>query len=345
MTSNANQRSVRSILRSSNTPEKLNILTFCAHERYEQNLCKTGHEFYSLAVGKTWDEDYGKIPDNYHPITHIPDYLDFDLILAHTDCERLVAVYQFLSGGNNNQSNRTHIPILRHNHVLPDVRFDIERQKASIINPVVDFYSFISNYSRDQWGFNEQNSIVIEHGIDTDFWCQGAENESREQYCLSVVNELPSRDWCCGYNLWKEISGSVPCSVVGKATGENAGFSQPAHCIEHLRDIYQTAAVFLNTSIHSPVPTSLLEAMACGCPVVSTATCMIPEIIENGVNGIIANDVSDLKFWCRELLDKPDLARKIGENGKKTIQEKYSLERFIQAWNRAFKLAIGSYRG
>ncbi len=46
MTSRANQRSVRSILRSANTPKKLNILTCATHERYEQNLYKTGHNFY-----------------------------------------------------------------------------------------------------------------------------------------------------------------------------------------------------------------------------------------------------------------------------------------------------------
>ena len=50
MTSRANQRSVRSILRSAHKPKKLNILTFATHERYEHNLCKTGHNFYSLKV-------------------------------------------------------------------------------------------------------------------------------------------------------------------------------------------------------------------------------------------------------------------------------------------------------
>ena len=89
MTAIATQRSVRNLIRTTNRPKKLNILTSCAHERYEQNLCKTGHNFYSLAIGKTWDTDYGEVPENYHIISSIPDYLDFDLILSHTDCERL----------------------------------------------------------------------------------------------------------------------------------------------------------------------------------------------------------------------------------------------------------------
>jgi glycosyltransferase involved in cell wall biosynthesis len=131
---------------------------------------------------------------------------------------------------------------------------------------------------------------------------------------------------------------------VGKCTGEHVGFSQPAQCKEHLRDIYQTAAVFLNTSLHSPVPTVMLEAMACGCPVVTTGTCMIPEIIEHGVNGIIANNTSDMKFWCRELLSKPELARKIGEAARQTIISNFGLERFINNWNQLFYHIIGEWK-
>ena len=339
MTSRANQRSVKSILRSANRPKKLNILTFATHERYEQNLCKTGHNFYSFAAGKTWDTDYGEIPENYHVIKTIPDYIDFDLILAHTDCERLAGVHQYLSGTDDRSGNRTHIPILRHNHVLPDVRFDVEQQKRAAINPTVNWYSFISNYSRDQWGFNENNSIVIEHGIDTDFWTDS--DEIRDNACLSVVNDWPNRDWCCGFNLWKQTSSGLPVKVFGKSPG----FSEPAQSTEHLREIYQKSKIFYNTSLHSPVPTVLLEAMACGCAIVSTANCMIPEVIQHGVNGLISNDPRELRSYLEMLLNNDIVAKKLGKNARKTIEQKYSLERFLNSWNRAFELATNLYRG
>ena len=88
----------------------------------------------------------------------------------------------------------------------------------------------------------------------------------------------------------------------------------------------------------------MMEAMACGTPVVTTGTCMIPEIIEHGVNGIIANDASDMKFWCRELLQKPDLARKIGEAGRKTIEKRYNLNKFIEKWNSLLYKVIGDFK-
>jgi len=353
MTSVANQKSVASILRSAHRPKKLNILTFCAHERYEQNLCKTGHNFYSLAVGKTWDKDYGKIPNNYHIIESIPDYIDFDLILAHTDCDRLRIIHSYLSGVDTISSNKTHIPILRHNHVLPDVRFDLEQQRKNAINPMVNYYSFISEYSMNQWGFNKQNSIVIEHGVDADFWNPG--EEQRDNVCLSVVNDWPNRDWCCGWNLWKQTVGldggsgtaSDPwrCEIPIRVFGKSPGLSIPAESTEHLRQIYQKSRIFYNTSLHSPVPSVLLEAMACGCAIVSTATCMIPEIIQNGVNGLISNDPKELKSYLNMLLQNEPIAQKLGQNARKTIETKFSLERFTAAWNNVFNKILESYRG
>ena len=66
MTANATQRSIKSFMKKIDRSEKLNILTLATHERYEENLCKTGHNFYSLKYGKEWDTTYSQVPQNYH---------------------------------------------------------------------------------------------------------------------------------------------------------------------------------------------------------------------------------------------------------------------------------------
>ena len=64
---------------------------------------------------------------------------------------------------------------------------------------------------------------------------------------------------------------------------------------------------------------SLLEAMSCGCAVVSTETCMIPEVIENGVNGFMTNDEKQMERYLVDLLNDKNLAKEIGDNARKTI--------------------------
>jgi hypothetical protein len=340
MTASANKRAVRAIMRRCDSKRRLNILTFATHERYEENLCKTGHQFYSLSLGKTWDTDYALVPSNYNIIDTIPDYIDFDLILTHTSCDRMLNAHKYLTGLDINEGNRTAIPILRHTHVLPDVRFDVSSQITAFQQYPSDKDSFISTYNMEAWGKTKDESAnVIEHGIDIDFW-KLDDSIKRDNACLSVVNDWPNRDWCCGFNLWKHTVQGLPIKVFGKSPG----LSEPADSTQHLREIYQSSRIFYNTSLHSPVPTVLLEAMACGCAIVSTANCMIPEIIENGKNGLISNDPQELRGFLELLIKDKDLAEELGNNARKTIVEKYSLERFTNNWNNLLYSTVNEYR-
>ena len=337
MTSRATPEAIRAIMRRQHvldSREKLNILTFCTHERYEQQLCKTGHNFYAISHGKKWDKDYGEVPENYSEIDSVPpSHVDIDLVLCHTPCERL-AISQRIKQDLN-------VPVILHTHVLPDIRTDtsLQIQRFQEASSWVDQRSFISEFNRDAWGCNESNAEYIEHGIDCDFWMEPEEVE-RDNVCLSVVNDWPNRDWCCGWELWKETTQELPVRVFGKSPG----LSEPASSIEHLREIYHSSRIFYNTSLHSPVPTVLMEAMACGCAIVSTETCMIPEIIEHGKNGLMSNDPKTLRSMLKTLLEDPDMAHSLGQNAQKTIREKYNITQFTENWNNLFYSTIEKYK-
>ena len=81
--------------------------------------------------------------------------------------------------------------------------------------------------------------------------------------------------------------------------------------------------------------------MACGCAVVSTATCMIPEIIKNGHNGFISNDETEIRKYIDTLLNNEELRKTIGKNARETILSKFSEEKFIDKWNTIFNNAYG----
>ena len=334
-----------SIIRgATRTPvEKLNILTFPTHERYETMLCKTGHNFYAYrAEGiKDWNETYAKLPDNYILLdpalgeAQIPDYVDFDLILSQNKFGQFQIAKEL--------ATKFHLPLVSLEHTLPmpawgeSMLYQLREMRGHV-------NVFISDYSINAWGWErrdlEDDTQVITHGIDTELFCPLEGDRSDE--ILSVVNDWVNRDWCCGFSLWQDVIKGLPHKVVG----DTPGLSKPAASIEELVATYQNSRIFLNTSTISPVPTALMEAMSCGCAVVTTATCMIPEIIENGVNGFISNDPEELKQYLVDLLNDEDLAKEIGSNARKTITEKHSTSKFVDSWNRTLEMSSQFiYRG
>jgi hypothetical protein len=313
--------------------DKYNILTFDTHERYQTQLCKTGHNFYSFRYEncKEWDTKYAPIPENYYilPKGLLVHGMYFDFILSQSKFGQFQA---------SQQINRTlNVPIISLEHTLPLPDWS-NGQLEYFKSMIGDFNVFISAYSISQWNMNCASSI-IHHSVDTNLFSprEKPQEDCEHDYVLSVVNDFKNRDHCCNYSGWERVTAGLKVKLVGN----NPGLSLPAASPEVLADEYRSAGVFLNTSTVSPVPTSLLEAMACGCAVVSTATCMIPEIIKNGVNGFCSNDEEELREYLGLLLYDKDLAKRVGENARATILKNFSEQEFINKWNSIFDAAYG----
>tara|TARA_Y100000356_G_scaffold134854_1_gene145370 strand:- start:5128 stop:6141 length:1014 start_codon:yes stop_codon:yes gene_type:complete len=331
-----------SILRAStrNPDEKLNILTFPTHERYETGLAKSGHSFYAYrAEGiKDWNETYAPLPENYTLLNpnmgnaQLPTHIDFDLVLSQNKFGQFQKAQEL--------ATLLHLPLISLEHTLPVPEWNEDIMNA-VQNMRGDINVFISAFSIDEWGWQDkQDTAVITHGIDTDLFC--TTDKDRNQEILSVVNDWINRDWCCGFNIWQRVIDGLPYKVVG----DTPGLSEPAASTEELVATYQNSRIFLNTSTISPVPTALMEAMSCGCAVVSTDTCMIPEVIEHGVNGFITNDENQMKQHLVDLLNNEDMCKEIGENARKTIVKNYSMDTFISNWDKAFRIAANiPFRG
>jgi glycosyltransferase involved in cell wall biosynthesis len=316
--------------------EPLNILTFPTHEAYESGLAKTGHNFYAVrAQGiKDWNRAYRPLPPNYVLLNpsrgdkQLPPDVDFDLVLSQNKFGQYQLAHQL--------SRRLHLPLVSLEHTLPVPAWSpAQRQALKEMRGHLNL--FISEYSIGQWGWDaaDPSVRVIKHGIETDTFSPNDMLCDRKPHLLSVVNDWVNRDWCCGFNLWREATKDLPVHVVGATPG----LSEPAKSVADLVMKYRSSLVFLNTSLISPVPTALLEAMACGCAVVSTAGCMIPEVIEHGVNGFMSNDPKELASYCQLLLKNPDLAKAMGAAARETIIERFSLGRFVKDWDAILREA------
>lgn len=322
-----NNQIISILNKSFGAKEKYNILTFDTHERYQTQLCKTGHNFYSFRYEncKEWNTDYSEVPENHYilPKNSIISAIDFDFILSQSKFGQFQASHQI------NRSLR--VPIVSLEHTLPIENWP-EQQLNGFRQMTGDINVFISEYSAGKWDMSCE-SKVVHHSVDSELFKPS--DKERKNHVLSVANDFIKRDYCLNYQGWKRVTEDLPVRIVG----DTPGLSEPTKNVSELVDEYQTSAVFFNSSTISPVPTSLLEAMSCGCPVVSTATCMIPEIIENGVNGFISNDEEELKSYIKDLLANEELRKSIGEAGRQTILTRFSEEKFINNWNEIFDLA------
>jgi glycosyltransferase involved in cell wall biosynthesis len=82
---------------------------------------------------------------------------------------------------------------------------------------------------------------------------------------------------------------------------------------------------------------SLMEAMACGKPVVASNAGGIPELVRDRTDGILVRpgDVRGLADSIIELLKNPDLRVKMGKNGRKRVQE--------FSWDETAKVVLREY--
>ena len=102
----------------------------------------------------------------------------------------------------------------------------------------------------------------------------------------------------------------------------------------------QRASVAVLSSHNEGMPVSLMEAGACGVPVVATRVGGIPELIEDGVTGILtaAGDPAAFADALGHLLEEPILRKSMGQAARRRIVARFSLDAQVDSlmalWSR-----------
>jgi glycosyltransferase involved in cell wall biosynthesis len=114
-----------------------------------------------------------------------------------------------------------------------------------------------------------------------------------------------------------------------------------------LYEEYKSAGAFclpcrvLDNGDRDGIPNVLVEAMACGLPVVTTAVSGIPEVVSDGVNGQLVppDDPQALADALRRLAREPRFASRLASAGRETVRQRFDGDRFAAQLAALFREA------
>jgi glycosyltransferase involved in cell wall biosynthesis len=100
---------------------------------------------------------------------------------------------------------------------------------------------------------------------------------------------------------------------------------------EPYRALLQSSSVHVYLTVPFVLSWSLLDAMACGCPLVGSDTGPVAELVAHGANGLLADFFSpeDIADKVVALLDDRAQAAALGQAARATIVEHYALSRLL----------------
>lgn len=193
------------------------------------------------------------------------------------------------------------------------------------------------NFINDNYSLNVE-PVLITNYIETQIFKPSKGKRKEKSICfvgrLSKVKNL--------FNLFEALkehnyslsiigSGPLLCDLKKFAStlDLNVNFlgTIPNHKIPQ---ILNTHEIFILPSLWEGMPKSLLEAMACGLPVIGTNVKGINEVIEDGKSGILCDTNPDsISKAIIYLMKDNDLKKKLGKNARKAIVKNYALESLV----------------
>ena len=104
---------------------------------------------------------------------------------------------------------------------------------------------------------------------------------------------------------------------------------------QSIEKVYKTVNIFVLPSLREGLPNSLLEAMACGLPVVSTKINGVTDwVVTDGINGLLVEPGirDDLGKAIKRILSDAVLAESLGLQARETILDNFSINKVAESY-------------
>jgi len=204
---------------------------------------------------------------------------------------------------------------------------------------------------------------VIPNGIDTEKFSPGDRVEARKiwrlpenvpvlLYVARNARHSPYKDYATIESAAKKVAAQLDHEIHVLVLGEEAPDEVTENLTIHFRlttDLkkiiaaYRSADVYLHAAAAENFPTTVLEAMACGLPVVATNIGGIPEQIEEELMGYLvdAGDGSAMADKILKVLSDENLLKHMGQSARelavKCYDQSVMSDRYIEWYQKIIR--------
>lgn len=314
--------------------KKFRILTWHIHGSYLFYLSQGNYEIYIPVKDFPEEGYYGRgetfpFGPNVREI-HVNDLpaLEFDIILFQSPKNYLHDQYEILT------EEQRRLPRIYLEHDPP------RQVPTDTCHPVDDpevLLVHVTHFNCLMWNNNRTPTRVIDHGVIVPDIPYTGEKERG----IVVINNLDKRGRRLGADVFEAIRKEVPVDLIGMGSAE-LGLGEVRH--PELPAFISQYRFFLNPIRYTSLGLSVLEAMMLGIPVVGLATTEMVTVIRDGVSGVLHTNLHYLIDRMKQLIREPDLAARLGAEGRKVAEERFNIRRFTADWEETFAQVAGRYQ-
>jgi hypothetical protein len=111
--------------------------------------------------------------------------------------------------------------------------------------------------------------------------------------------------------------------------------------VTHLEEELPDAAILVYVTNSEGLGSGALLAMSAAVPVIASRIGGLGEVIRHGENGLLVeNDEAAISGAIRTLLDHPELARQIGAAARRTVIERFTVDRMVASTLEAYRRVL-----
>ena len=193
---------------------------------------------------------------------------------------------------------------------------------------------------------------VVHYGIDTDLFCPAKSKIAArrllgipENKFIVLGGAVNLQDARKGGAYLHELFGQLPSTAQGVVFGANSWKIPGAMSIDLLfsqrkiRTLYQAADLFVNTSLQEGFGQMMLEAAACGVPIVAFRAGGVADVSRDGQNAILITpgNTTELVRAVKSIIQNPVACAELGCAGRQIAVQDFSLQRQAENWTDYLK--------